>query len=344
MSHQKEAFGSGTPLYVDQTNNRVGVNNAAPATALDVTGTVNISNSSGATLKLTSTDTTGANTELLGQIDFVSSDTSTGSAGTQARIKGVYEDNGDSSGLAFLTGASTGSGSPTINEVMRIRHEGRVGIGVSDPSQDIDLVGSSNSGSGSVRAGGAGSGTQAAFIAQAQFGSASFGTYDNYPAVLNSSNNPMVYFNTNASGRAVFAEGITFNGDTAAANALDDYEEGTWTPTVDYGTVSSLSTWYTKIGNIVSVGGLIFNFSDRSNANQVVINNLPFTSGSTLSAGSVFFRHCNISGNQLSCYTPSTATSLQFWSSSFAGSYSELIHSQLNSSDARIFFQITYQT
>ena len=24
--------------------------------------------------------------------------------------------------------------------------------------------------------------------------------------------------------------GITFNGDTAAANALDDYEEGTWTP------------------------------------------------------------------------------------------------------------------
>ena len=24
--------------------------------------------------------------------------------------------------------------------------------------------------------------------------------------------------------------GIQFNGDTAAANALDDYEEGTWTP------------------------------------------------------------------------------------------------------------------
>ena len=26
--------------------------------------------------------------------------------------------------------------------------------------------------------------------------------------------------------------GITFNGDTAAANAIDDYEEGTWTPTI----------------------------------------------------------------------------------------------------------------
>ena len=26
--------------------------------------------------------------------------------------------------------------------------------------------------------------------------------------------------------------GIKFNGDTAAANNLDDYEEGTWTPTI----------------------------------------------------------------------------------------------------------------
>ena len=37
MSHQKEAFGSGTPLFVDQTNNRVGVNKT-PTVALDVSG------------------------------------------------------------------------------------------------------------------------------------------------------------------------------------------------------------------------------------------------------------------------------------------------------------------
>ena len=36
MSHQADAFGAGTPLYVDQTNNRLGIGNAAPATALDV--------------------------------------------------------------------------------------------------------------------------------------------------------------------------------------------------------------------------------------------------------------------------------------------------------------------
>jgi hypothetical protein len=103
---------------------------------------IDIQGSSGATLKLTSTVTTGVDTELLGQIDFVSSDSSTGSAGTQARIKGVYEDDGDSSGIAFLAGASTGSGTPTISEVMRIRHEGRVGIGTAAPSTALDCEGS----------------------------------------------------------------------------------------------------------------------------------------------------------------------------------------------------------
>jgi hypothetical protein len=38
MSHQKEAFGSGTPLYVDQTNNRVGIGTASPAKPLTVVG------------------------------------------------------------------------------------------------------------------------------------------------------------------------------------------------------------------------------------------------------------------------------------------------------------------
>jgi len=39
MSHQKEAFGLGTPLFVDQTNNRVGVNKT-PTVALDVSGDI----------------------------------------------------------------------------------------------------------------------------------------------------------------------------------------------------------------------------------------------------------------------------------------------------------------
>jgi hypothetical protein len=56
--------------------------------------------------------------------------------------------------------------------------------------------------------------------------------------------------------------GIQFNGDTAAANALDDYEEGTWTPTQGAGfTITGdfiASGAYTKIGNLVSYAGLVY--------------------------------------------------------------------------------------
>jgi hypothetical protein len=48
--------------------------------------------------------------------------------------------------------------------------------------------------------------------------------------------------------------GVAFNGDTAAANALDDYEEGTWNPGVGgTATYDHQRGTYTKIGNIVSV-------------------------------------------------------------------------------------------
>jgi hypothetical protein len=50
--------------------------------------------------------------------------------------------------------------------------------------------------------------------------------------------------------------GIQFNGDTAAANALDDYEEGTFTPTLGGTWTSnptSLTGRYTKIGEVVCI-------------------------------------------------------------------------------------------
>ena len=71
--------------------------------------------------------------------------------------------------------------------------------------------------------------------------------------------------------------GISFNGDTAAANALDDYEEGTFTPTFAGATLSNAEGLYTKIGNqvtvhyrVVTTGGL------PSSGGQVSIDNLTF--------------------------------------------------------------------
>jgi hypothetical protein len=75
------------------------------------------------------------------------------------------------------------------------------------------------------------------------------------------------------------ADGLKFNGDTAAANALDDYEEGDWTPTVSGWTSITYARRvgkYTKIGNQVTAWFDI-QFSGTSAASSVNISGLPFT-------------------------------------------------------------------
>jgi hypothetical protein len=81
--------------------------------------------------------------------------------------------------------------------------------------------------------------------------------------------------------------GIQFGGDTAAANALDDYEEGTWTPRIsgvsggDYTPGGNNYGWYRKIGSIVYYGGTL-NWTARVTpySGNVIITGLPFSSNS----------------------------------------------------------------
>lgn len=84
--------------------------------------------------------------------------------------------------------------------------------------------------------------------------------------------------------------GITFNGDTAAANALDDYEEGTWTPATTSGVgITNYSSTYTKIGDVVMYR-CYFIFGATSSGDSAVITGLPFTNvGSNVwCAGSIW--------------------------------------------------------
>ena len=80
------------------------------------------------------------------------------------------------------------------------------------------------------------------------------------------------------------AGGIKFGTDTAAANALDDYEEGTWTPTTGDGWASLTFTdtgSYTKIGNIVHVMVQVHVNGSGAGSGHIAIGGLPFTSSST---------------------------------------------------------------
>jgi len=80
--------------------------------------------------------------------------------------------------------------------------------------------------------------------------------------------------------------GISFNGDTAAANALDDYEEGTFTPAYDAGGGVTFSYpqqygFYTKIGDKVTfelyLQAHASTITSGNGGNGVVITGLPFT-------------------------------------------------------------------
>jgi len=74
-------------------------------------------------------------------------------------------------------------------------------------------------------------------------------------------------------------DGLCFGSDTAAANALDDYEEGTWSPSGSWTTITAV---YTKIGRMVHAG---FSLRADTSSGDVTIGNLPFTSGSTHAHG-----------------------------------------------------------
>ena len=76
-------------------------------------------------------------------------------------------------------------------------------------------------------------------------------------------------------------DGLKFGTDTAAANALDDYEEGTWTPTFAAGISSpvySIQTGrYTKVGRAVYVESDIRVTGGSVTSAHVYMGGLPFT-------------------------------------------------------------------
>tara|TARA_Y100001972_G_scaffold46684_1_gene57611 strand:+ start:36 stop:1454 length:1419 start_codon:yes stop_codon:yes gene_type:complete len=77
-------------------------------------------------------------------------------------------------------------------------------------------------------------------------------------------------------------DGLKFNSDTAAANALDDYEEGTFTPTNTIGLTLTNNTTahYTKVGRVVFIQ-IDCTFSGSADSSICgIIQGLPFTSKS----------------------------------------------------------------
>jgi hypothetical protein len=95
-------------------------------------------------------------------------------------------------------------------------------------------------------------------------------------------------FEVLADGKARAKNGLLFGTDTAAANALDDYEEGTWTfaMTGSTGSVGSYTQagavgTYTKIGDMVYFNGTSYVSDKGSYTGNLIIEGLPFASNAS---------------------------------------------------------------
>ena len=114
------------------------------------------------------------------------------------------------------------------------------------------------------------------------------------------------------------SDGLKFGTDTAAANALDDYEEGTFTPTmansVTLHSGNDLLS-YVKVGHLVHVTGVVRINSDNSNS-VFSITNMPFATvnasdqaGNAIGAVSLYDQDMNSGYSQvISVMNPNSTT------------------------------------
>ena len=159
-----------------------------------------------------------------------------------------------------------------------------------------------------------------------------------------------------ASGLIYANAGIAFPAtqvSSADGNTLDDYEEGTWTPTVvgsstagTY-TPSSVRTYYTKVGNQVTLYGG-FGFSAASGGSGYAqIGGLPFAyKSSSACVGGVLTNNFN--------FTTSTPAGISIQNTTSASSTTLYIGESVDNSSTvdapvsgittstQIFFTITY--
>jgi hypothetical protein len=147
--------------------------------------------------------------------------------------------------------------------------------------------------------------------------------------------------------------GISFNGDTAAANALDDYEEGTWTPSITFGQSSIGITHNSQQGKYLKVGRLVYlqchcSLSSKGTASGVAdVNGLPFA----ISIGSLGVfnpigdrQNLNTGGEPVNAYLSNGNSYIRLYENAFDGTGNTTVTNTNFANDTDIDINLVYYT
>ena len=125
-------------FYVDAGNDRIGLGTSSPDTLLHLAAASN-----GAFIRFENTDTTVSADQTFGGLEFESRDASSGSAGVIAKIDCISTAafDGTSANGGELRFHTSGTNSISLQERIRVDAIGNVGIGTSNPSNKVEIVG-----------------------------------------------------------------------------------------------------------------------------------------------------------------------------------------------------------
>jgi len=238
-------------FYVDAGNDRIGISTTTPDTLLHLEAT-NTSVAINNAIRISDKDTAVVANQVCGRIEFETADT--GNPGVNCQIDTIYSGSGGGGELQIRTGfAGSLVDALRIDDTgQKIVQNGKLNIN----STYIDFSGSLGSAP-----------TTAA-------------------AIYRPADNNLAFSTANTERlRILNGGGITFNGNTAADSALDDYEEGYWDMTCNNTLHTSYDRgWYVKIGHMVNCGAYVRS-DQTTDSTDALTFTLPFATSAAPSGG-----------------------------------------------------------
>tara|TARA_A100001515_G_scaffold130767_1_gene118174 strand:+ start:25 stop:1437 length:1413 start_codon:yes stop_codon:yes gene_type:complete len=154
-----------------------------------------------------------------------------------------------------------------------------------------------------------------------------------------------------ASGHGIDFSATSNSAGSTGSELLDDYEEGTWTPTGTASsgsapTFSSASGTYTKIGRLVTANANITNITVGDTANAIFqVSSLPFTPDQADCFGACNFGHVTISSEngQVAMADASTNRIIFFMNRSDAGR-TNIDNQHITSGTSDLQFTVSYMS